>query len=103
MAPWLLERTRHSVATDAPEVHRHEEARDQRKEDAVQDVESKQRMRSDFGAAKQERARIVDRIDPQYLMERSAVTQERRGARHVRAHRNCPNRKLIPRQQVAGE
>src|SRR5439155_3532995 len=41
----LLERRPgEAVAADAPEVHGHEEARDQRDEDAVEDVEAQQRV-----------------------------------------------------------
>src|SRR2546425_9451733 len=56
-------RPREAVAADAPEVHRHEEARDQRDEDAVQDVEAEQRVRADLASAEEEGARVVDRSE----------------------------------------
>src|SRR6202451_2554110 len=71
-----LERPRHAVAADSPEVHGHEDTRDQRKKDAVQNVESQQRMRPDFRAAENKRARIIDRIDSQNFMERTAMPQQ---------------------------
>src|SRR6202041_911253 len=83
----VLERPRHAVAADSPEVHRHENTRDQRKKDAVQNVESQQSMRSDLSAAENKRARIVNRIHPEHFMKRSAMPQKRRRARHVRSDR----------------
>src|SRR6266436_6075550 len=56
-------RPREAVAADAPEVHRHEEARDQRDEDAVQDVEAEQRVRADLAPAEEEGARVVDVVE----------------------------------------
>src|SRR5581483_671449 len=55
--------TREPVAADAPEVDRHEEARDERDEDAVEDIEAEQRVRSDLAAAEEERARVVDVVE----------------------------------------
>ncbi len=52
-------------------MHRHEQARQQRKKDAVQDVEAQQGMRPDFGATEQEGARVVDRVHAQNLVERT--------------------------------
>src|ERR1700691_3700356 len=95
-----LERPRHAVAPDSPEVHRHEDSRDQRKKDAVQNVESQQGMRSDLRAAENERARIVNRIHAEHFMERAAMSEQRRRTRHVRSDRHRPDRKLIPGQQV---
>src|SRR6188474_2363684 len=53
---------REAVASDAPEVNRHEETRDERNEDAVQDVEAEQRVRPDLPAAEEEGTRVVDRV-----------------------------------------
>src|SRR5437016_2720715 len=52
-------RPREAVAADAPEVHRHEQARDQRDEDAVEDVEAEERVGADLAPAEEEGARVV--------------------------------------------
>src|SRR5258708_35064876 len=77
-----LERPRHAVAADSPEMHRHEDTRDQRKKDAVQNVESEQRMRSDLRAAENKCASVVNRIHSQHFMERTTMPEQRRRARH---------------------
>src|SRR5579862_766311 len=92
-----------SVTPDAPEMHRHEQAGDQWNEDAVQNVESQQGMRADLATTEQEGARVVNGIHADQLVERTFVSQQRGGTTHVRAHGHCPDRQLIPRQQVPGE
>src|SRR5581483_886524 len=67
-----------AVAPDAPEVDGEEEARHERDEDAVQDVEPQQRVRAHLAAAEQERARVVDRVHAEQLLERPLVSEERR-------------------------
>src|SRR6266403_3010342 len=97
-------RPREAVAADAPEVHRHEEARDQRDEDAVQDVEAEQRVRADLASSEEEGARVVDVVQARDdLVSGALVTEQGRGAAHVRAHRHRPDRELVPGQQVARE
>src|ERR1700733_639170 len=86
-----LERPRHAVAADSPEVHRHEDTRDQRKKDAVQNVEAQQRMRSDLCAAENKCARVVHRIHAEDFMERPAMPEQRRRARHVRSYCHRPD------------
>ena len=84
-----------AVAPDAPEVHGHEEARDERDEDAVQDVEAQQRVRADLAAAEEEGARVVDRVDARdSSCERPLVAEQRRRARP------CSSRPSPPRSRA---
>src|SRR5438094_3592414 len=93
-----------AVAADAPEVHGHEEARDQRDEDAVEDVEAQQRVRADLAATEEEGARVVDVVQAgDELVARALVPQDGGGAPHVRAHRHRPDGELGPRQPAARE
>src|ERR1043165_4980714 len=79
-------RSREPVATDAPEVDGEEKGRHQRDEDAVQDVEAQERVRTDLATTEQEGARVVDVVEPRdQLVARPLVPQHRRGATHVRA------------------
>src|SRR5713101_891937 len=74
-------RPREAVAPDAPEVDGHEQARDQRDEDAVEDVEAEQRVRADLAAAEEEGARVVDVVEPRdELVAGALVPQAGRGA-----------------------
>src|SRR4051812_1681972 len=78
-----------AVLADAPEVDRHEDDDDEREQQDVQHVPAQQRLRSDLRAAEQHEAHL---------------TPEHRGvAHHVGAHRDRPQRQLIPRQQVSRE
>src|SRR5262249_18269909 len=53
-----LHRSRNAaVFADAPEMDRHQERRDQRDSDAVEDVEAQQRARADEASAEQAEAR----------------------------------------------
>ena len=73
----------------------------------MQNVETKQRRFADETAAQQSKSRvtlIVDEGDvPQFQKSgtRSFVSSERRGPSHIAAHRNRPDGKLIPGQQIA--
>src|SRR5215470_1732479 len=95
---------REPVPPDAPEVDGHEETRDQRDEDAVQDVEAEQRVRADLAPAEEERARVVDVVEPwDELVPGALVPEDGRGASHVGADRHRPDRELIPGQEIARE
>src|SRR5438128_5252294 len=97
-------RPREAVAADAPEVHRHEQARDQRDEDAVEDVEAEERVGADLAPAEEEGARVVDVVQARdELVAGALVAENGGGAPHVRAHRHGPDRELVPGQQVARE
>src|SRR6185369_9728956 len=81
----LLHRPRDpAVLADAPEVHGHQERRDQRNPDAVENVEAQQRARADETAAEEAESRVVggrDELDVADLQERRARpldTDERR-------------------------
>src|SRR5207249_12220612 len=88
---------REPVPPDAPEMDGHEEARDQRDEDAVQDVEAEQRVRTDLAATEEERARVVDVVQSgDELVPGALVAEDRRGASHVRTDRHRPDGELIP-------
>src|SRR5216110_2837558 len=100
----LERRAREAVAPDPPEVDGHEETRDQRDEDAVEDVEAQQRVRTDLAAAEEEGAGVVHVVEPRdELVSRPLVPEERCGAAHVRSHRDRPDRQLVLRQEVARE
>src|SRR5947208_2804397 len=97
-------RSREPVPPDAPEVNGHEETRDQRDEDAVQDVEAEQRVRTDLPAAEEERARVVDVVESgDELVPGSLVPEDGPRAPHVGTDRDRPDRELVPGQEVAGE
>src|SRR6059058_5013646 len=97
-------RPREAVAADAPEVHRHEQARDQRDEDAVEDVEAEERVGADLAPAEEEGARVVDVAQAgDELVAGALVAEDGGGTPHVRAHRHGPDRELVPGQQVARE
>jgi len=72
-------------------------------------VEAQQCIPADEPAAEQQKARIgagVDERDITHLEKRRTgafVTHERGSTSHVAAHRDGPDGKLVPRQQVAGE
>src|SRR5688572_24864252 len=98
-----------AVLADAPEVHGHQERRDERDPDAVEDVEAKERACSDEPAAQEREARVVrgrDELDVSDLEQtgpRSFDPEERRRRRHVRPDRDRPDRQLVPGKEVAGE
>src|SRR2546429_3032055 len=100
----LERRAREAVAPDAPEVDGHEETRDQRDEDAVEDVEAEQRVWTDLAPAEEEGARVVDVVEARdQLVAGPLVAEDRRRAAHVGADGHRPDGQLVPRQQVAGE
>src|SRR5262249_26017934 len=75
---------REPVPPDAPEMDGHEEARDQRDEDAVEDVEAEQRVRADLASAEEEGARVVHVVQPgDELVPRTLVPENRRRAAPV--------------------
>jgi len=87
----------------APEVEDHQDRGDDGDEDAVQDVEAKQRRRSHHRPRREQRASVVARRHSQLRAERTFVAEQGRGPRHVRADRHRPDCQLIPGEQVAGE
>src|SRR5262245_21369756 len=88
----LQRRSREPVAADAPDVHGQEQARHERDEDAVVDVEPHQRVGADLATTEQERARVVDVVEAGYeLVARPFVPEHRRGATHVGADRHGPD------------
>src|SRR5690349_6543495 len=102
--PKILKRwTRKAVAANAPEVHGHQDAGDHGNENAVQDVEAQQSVRTDLAAAEEKRARIVNRIGPDKIGEGAFVAEERRRPGHVRADGDGPDRQLIPREEITGK
>src|SRR5258706_8507706 len=68
--------TRNSpVLADPPEVDRHKDGGDQRKEDAMANVEAEQRRRSYLRAAEENKPHIVVDFHPQLRPERSLITK----------------------------
>src|SRR5712691_11070158 len=73
--PHRLQRgTGKPVAANSPKVHGHEEARDQRDEDAMEDVEAQQGMRTDLTPAEEKRTGVIHRVYPQKFMEGTFVS-----------------------------
>ncbi len=71
--------------------------------DAVPDVGAQQRVGIHDRAAQQAEAHVVEWRHAQLRAERAVVAEQRRGARHVRAHRDRPEAELIVGQQISGE
>src|SRR5688500_2455217 len=98
-----------AVLADAPEVHGHEERRDERDPDAVEDVEPQERAGSDEANYEQRDAGVVrrgDELDVADLEQAGARTldpEERSGRGHVRSDRDRPDRELVPREEIPGE
>src|SRR5262245_31647140 len=98
-----------AVLADAPEVDRHQEGRDERDPDAVEDVEAQERARANEASAEQAEARVVGRgheldvADLEQVRGGALDSEQRRGGGHVRADRDGPDRQLVPRQQVSRE
>src|SRR3989475_8742295 len=88
----LERRAREAVAPDPPEVDGHEETRDQRDEDAVEDVEAEQRVRTDLAPAEEEGARVVDVVEARdQLVAGPLVAEDRRRPAHVGADGHRPD------------
>src|SRR3989440_8814436 len=99
-----LERTADpAVFADAPEVQDHQDRGDDGDEDAVQDVEAKQRRRSHHRPRREQCASVVARRHSQLRPERTFVAEQGRGPRHVGADRHRPDGQLVPGEQVARE
>src|SRR5262245_61897750 len=108
-APVLQGSADAAVLADAPEVHGHQDRRDDGDRDAVEDVEAQQRLPADEPPAEERVADVVARVDErdpvhvEEVAERALVPDARVRAGHVRADGHGPDRELVPRQEVAGE
>src|SRR3990172_1757032 len=89
-----------SVLPNAPEMHNHEQAGQDRKEDAVQDVEPEQGRRGDNAASQQEGPGVIPGRDPDHLGKWPLVAQQGRGPCHVRPHSDGPHGELVPFKKV---
>ena len=58
-----------AVLPDAPEVHDHQHGRDERDEDAVQNVEAQQRRGPDQAAGGEQRAGVVASVDAEQIRD----------------------------------
>src|SRR5205807_3164928 len=79
-----------AVLPDAPEVQDHQDGGDDGDEDAVQDVEAQERRRAHHRSGSEQSARVVAGRHPELRPEGTFVPEQRSGARHVGAHRDCP-------------
>jgi hypothetical protein len=74
---------REPIPANPPKVDSQEQACHQWDENAVQNVEAEQGMRTNFATAKQECPRIIYRVDSEQLMAWTFMAQQRCGPAHV--------------------
>src|SRR5262249_9345990 len=93
----FLQWTRNAAVTAVtPEVDGHQEARNQRQANAVQNVEPEQRALSDKPAAKQRESRVALIVDQRYIAQfeqcgsRSFISGEGCCSSHVTADGDSP-------------
>ena len=68
-----------AIFSDAPEMHRHQNDRNQRNGDAMPDVRAQERVAAHRRAAEKRETHVVVRRDVQELAERALIAKQRRG------------------------
>ncbi len=92
-----------AILANPPEVEDHQQARQDGEKDAMQHIKPEQGRGAHDRPAQEKGSGIVPWRHADDLGEGTLVTQQRRRPGHVGPHGDCPDRQLVPGEQVPGE